>query len=116
MDPYLDIVCVDFAKSAVELLQGEIAKRSAPDSLPDPTAEGGTAEGGEGSSSSSAAAPALRGTVVASVCDVTKDDLPVEPNSVDLVLCMFVVSAIAPEVCAYLTLKKQSVANLTQCL
>jgi hypothetical protein len=111
MDPYLDIVCVDFAKSAVELLQGEIAKRSAPDSLPDPTAEGG-----EGSSSSSAAAPALRGTVVASVCDVTKDDLPVEPNSVDLVLCMFVVSAIAPEVCAYLTLKKQSVANLTQCL
>jgi hypothetical protein len=34
----------------------------------------------------------------ASVCNVITSELPLQPNSVDIVLCMFVLSAIAPEV------------------
>lgn len=40
---------------------------------------------------------AVDGRLVCSVCDVVQDDLPVDPCSVDLVLCMFVLSAISPE-------------------
>jgi len=91
VDPTLDVVCIDFAKSAVELLQGEIARRNT-ESVAVPA--GGEAE----AATAQTAIPPLRGTVVASVCDVTKDDLPVAENSMDLILCMFVISAIAPEV------------------
>lgn len=102
MDSLLDVVCIDFAKSAVELLQGEIAKRTAEGEHSTSLATEEVAvtapvvaPGGDGTNSSSAAP--LRGTVVASVCDVTKDDLPVAENSVDLILCMYVMSAIGPE-------------------
>jgi methyltransferase-like protein 6 len=45
------------------------------------------------------------GRFQASVCDITVDELPVEPNSVDLLLCFFVLSAIAPELQAAATQK-----------
>ena len=38
------------------------------------------------------------GRLHASVCCVVSQELPVPPNSMDLVLCMFVLSAIAPQV------------------
>jgi len=39
----------------------------------------------------------LASRFTASVCDIVNDEFPVTENSMDLVLCFFVLSAIAPE-------------------
>ena len=36
--------------------------------------------------------------VLGQVCDLVNDDIPIEPDSIDYALCMFSLSAIAPEV------------------
>lgn len=65
-DPALSVVAVDFAPSAIALLQTHPM------------------------------APSLGPRLRASVCDLTRDPLPVALGSVDFVLCFFVLSAIAP--------------------
>jgi methyltransferase-like protein 6 len=40
------------------------------------------------------------GRLHASVCDIVNDELPVADGSMDVILCMFVLSAIVPEVTA----------------
>lgn len=67
INPELHIIAVDFAPSAIELLSTH------PLSL------------------------ANKHRFIAAVCDITRDELPVPDESVDLVLCFFVLSAIAPE-------------------
>lgn len=66
----LSIVAIDFARSAVDIVKEHISTH----------------------------AGVLQGRLEAHQCDVTKDDIPVPSGSCDFVLCMFVLSAIAPEV------------------
>lgn len=40
---------------------------------------------------------------IGQVCDVVNDEIPLDEGSMDLVLCMFVLSAIAPEVSSTLS-------------
>ena len=75
----IDITCIDFANSAIQLLQEEIMTYNSK--------------------------PNLGGTIVASRCDITKDSLPVADNSQDLILCMFVISAIEPKVSTFRSFK-----------
>lgn len=68
LNPFLTIHAIDFAASAIKILQ---ANPQVMDS---------------------------KGTIIADVCDVVHDEIPVDAESQDLVLCMFVLSAIAPQV------------------
>lgn len=87
VNPLLQIVAIDFAKSAIELLNSEISGNSKYNIIsPDRMDTDGNANGCDGDK-----------RIAAHVCDITKDALPVLDNSMDLILCMFVVSAIAPE-------------------
>ena len=70
LNPYLSIQCIDFAASAIEILRAN------------PTV---------GNSN---------GNIKADVCDVVLDVIPVGPSTQDLVLCMFVLSAIELKVSA----------------
>jgi ubiquinone/menaquinone biosynthesis C-methylase UbiE len=67
-NPNLFVHAFDFAESAVNILRDEAVRCN------------------------------LSHRISVSVCCVAKDKLPVEDESVDFVLCMFVLSAIAPQV------------------
>jgi methyltransferase-like protein 6 len=88
LNPQLDIVAIDFARSAIELLQAEILTLE----LDQPINNDLPSTNNSNNNSN----PRRKGNISARVCDVTKDDLPVDENSVDLILCMFVISAIPP--------------------
>ena len=68
LNPFLTIHAIDFAASAIKILQGNPQVINS------------------------------KGTITADVCDVVHDEIPVGAESQDLVLCMFVLSAIAPQV------------------
>ena len=68
LNPFLSIQCIDFAASAIEILR------------------------------SNPIVAISRGKIKADVCDVVADEIPVNMGSQDLVLCMFVLSAIEPKV------------------
>ncbi len=65
LNPLLHVTAIDFAKSAIEILQKHPAVAT--------------------------------GRLAASARCIVKDELPVASESMDLVLCMFVLSAIGPE-------------------
>ena len=98
VNPKLDIVCIDFAKSAISLLQKEIDEYQLRESLSDVhnCTELENITGTEDIISGSSSAVGANSRVIARVCDVVKDDIPVPDNSLDLILCMFVISAISP--------------------
>ena len=68
LNPFLTIHAIDFAASAIKIL------RANPQVINS------------------------KGTIKADVCDVVHDEIPVAAETQDLVLCMFVLSAIAPQV------------------
>lgn len=68
INPHLLINAIDFAKSAISILINHPKVLSS------------------------------NGRIIANVCDIINDPLPVSDGSQDLVLCMFVLSAIGPEV------------------
>ena len=68
LNPFLSIQCIDFAASAIEILRSNPLVANS------------------------------RGKIKADVCDVITDKIPVGMGSQDLVLCMFVLSAIEPKV------------------
>ena len=94
LNPRLEIHAIDFAKSAIVLLNTEINSDgnskynviSSDDMEIDTEIETETVLN-----------TTINKRITATVCDITKDLLPVEENSMDLILCMFVISAIAPE-------------------
>jgi len=67
LNPMLQVIAVDFARSAVDILKTHPLYSST-------------------------------GRVDAFVCDVANDLLPVSNNSLDFALCMYVLSAVPPEV------------------
>lgn len=68
LNPFLSIHCIDFAASAIEILRSNPLVMHS------------------------------NGNIKADVCDVVNDKIPVNIESQDLVLCMFVLSAIEPKV------------------
>ena len=67
LHPKITVYAVDFAKSAIEILQKHPIHANFP------------------------------GQLLVSQCDVVNDDLPTRENQCDLVLCLFVLSAMSPE-------------------
>ena len=67
LNPKLSVYAVDFARSAIEILHNHPIHEKFP------------------------------GQLKASVCDVVNEDLPTQDGECDLVLCLFVLSAMAPE-------------------
>ena len=70
INPSLHITAIDFAKSAIQILQNTIATK-----LPTEKQQ----------------------RMTAAVCNIANDPLPVPSNSLDYTLCMFVLSAVPPE-------------------
>lgn len=70
LNPCLTIQAIDFATSAIQILR----------SNPQVVNSGGN--------------------ILADVCDIVNDEIPVGSGTQDLVLCMFVLSAVAPQVAA----------------
>lgn len=68
LNPFLTIHAIDFAASAIKILRANPQVMNS------------------------------KGTILADVCDVVCDEIPVGAETQDLVLCMFVLSAIAPQV------------------
>lgn len=66
INPNLNVVAIDFAKSAIEILLNHIKSMH------------------------------IEHRMRAHVCNVVDDVLPIDSNSMDMILCMFVLSAISP--------------------
>jgi hypothetical protein len=92
VNPHIRIHAIDFASSAIQILRSHPACTASPVST---------------SSSSSSSSSQTR--LMADVCNVVTDPLPshvLDPavGGMDAVLCMFVLSAIGPQVCGTITI------------
>jgi hypothetical protein len=88
MNDRLQVFAFDFARSAIEIMQSsEVYMRLNEDERDRYTR-----------TNTSASDSAEQFRVLGRVLDVVQSEFPLEDNSIDLALCMFVLSAIAPEV------------------
>lgn len=78
VNPNVVVHAIDFARSAINILQQHEYHKPSSD---------GSVDGEQ-----------RQQRLFASQCDVVKNPIPVPPNSMDYIMCMFVLSAVAPEV------------------